>query len=148
MKNVMKLVPIILLPIMLYSTEVPYSSVTLSYFVKDKVYTYEEKMPKLNILEMEEDNSAVTIVKSSTKRYVQDKLEVEFTVLVTLNRDIDDLVISDNIIEGFSYKKASLRLNNDSPNDFKLLDRDLTINIGDVKQGFSYKMSYIAEPIS
>lgn len=144
----MKLVPIILLPIMLYSTEVPYSTVTLNYFVNDKVYTYEEKMPKLNILEMEEDNSALTIVKSSRKQYVHDKLEIEFTVLVTLHRDIEDLVISDNIVEGFIYKEASLRLNDDAPNDFKLLDRDLTIKVGDVKQGFSYKMSYIAEPIS
>jgi hypothetical protein len=148
MKNIIKLVPIILFPIMLYSTEVPYSTVTLSYFVKDKVYTYEEQIPKLDILEMEKENSALTVVKSSTKRYVKDKLEVEFTVLVTLNRNIDDLVISDNIVEGFRYKKASLRLNNDFPNNFKLLERDLTINVGDVKEGFSYKMSYIAEPIS
>ena len=148
MKNIIKLPFVLLLPIVVCSTETPFNSATLSYMVEEKVYTYQEKIPLLNILKMEKNNSPLTIVKSSEKHYIKEKLEVEFVVLVTLHRDVNNLIISDNIIEGFQYKDTSIRLNNHFPKNFKLLDRVLTVPIGDAKRGYSYKMSYIIEPIS
>ena len=148
MKNIIKLPLIIFLPSMVYSTEIPFNSATLSYMIEKKTYTYEERIPLLNILKMETKNSAVTIVKSSEKHYVKEKLEVEFIVLVTLHRDVNDLIISDNIVEGFKYKDTSIRLNNYFPKKFKLLNGVLTVPLGDVKSGYSYRMRYIAEPIS
>jgi hypothetical protein len=148
MKNIIKLPLIVFLPIIVYSREIPFNSATLSYMIEDKIYTYEEKIPLLNILKTEKNNNAVTVIKSSEKHYIKDKLEVEFIVLVTLNRDVNDLTISDNIVEGFQYKDTSLRLNNRFPQKFKLLDKVLTIPIGDVKSGYSYKMRYLTKPIS
>jgi len=138
----------LLLPIMIYSTEISFNRATLSYTVENEFHTYQERVPLLNILKMEKENSAVTILKSSEQHYIEDKLEVEFTVLVTLHRDINNLTISDNITQGFKYKDASIHLNNHFPSNFKLLDKVLTIHIGDAKAGYSYKMSYIVKPIS
>jgi len=139
---------LVCLPIMIYAIEIPFNSATLSYMIEKKIHTYQEKIATLNLLKKEKKGSAVTVVKSSRKYYIKEKLEIEFKVSVTLHRDIKDLIISDNFVEGFEYKDSSIRLNNIFPKKFKLLDRVVTIPIGDVKSGQSYEMRYIVKPTS
>jgi hypothetical protein len=146
MKNIIKLSIVLFSPIFLYSIDVPSYNSILSYTVEDKFHTYQEKIPLLDILQIEQNDNAVTVVKSSKKHYTNNRLEIEFIIEVTLHRDITDLVISDNITQGFKYQDASIRLNRNFPSDFDLLDSVLTLHVGDAKKGYSYTMSYIAEP--
>jgi len=146
MENIIKLAIISLLSLQLSAKEVPFNTSTLSYRVDDKVHTYQEKIPLLKILKKDKNSEAITVIKSSENHYDKDKLEIEFIVMVTLHRDINNLTISDNIIQGFQYKNASIRLNNTLPTNFKVLDRAVTIYVGDVKKGESYKMRYLVEP--
>lgn len=146
MENIIKLAIISLLSLQLSAKEVPFNTSTLSYRVDDKVHTYQEKIPLLKILKKDKKSEAITVIKSSENHYDKDKLEIEFIVMVTLHRDINNLTISDNIIQGFQYKNASIRLNNTLPTNFKVLDRAVTIYVGDVKKGESYKMRYLVEP--
>jgi len=146
MENIIKLAIISLLSLQLSAKEVPFNTSTLSYCVDDKVHTYQEKIPLLKILKKDKKSEAITVIKSSENHYDKDKMEIEFIVMVTLHRDINNLTISDNIIQGFQYKNASIRLNNTLPTNFKVLDRAVTIYVGDVKKGESYKMRYLVEP--
>jgi glycerophosphoryl diester phosphodiesterase len=146
MENIIKLAIISLLSLQLSAKEVPFNTSTLSYRVDDKVHTYQEKIPLLKILKKDKKSEAITVIKSSENHYDKDKMEIEFIVMVTLHRDINNLTISDNIIQGFQYKNASIRLNNTLPTNFKVLDRAVTIYVGDVKKGESYKMRYLVEP--
>ena len=118
--------------------------VTIEYLFEDKFYSSKERVD-LNISLVDEDDSTVSIVKSSDKRVIDGIAEVTFRVDVTVNKDIEDLIISDEIANGSIYQDGSLILNGVTPSSFILLDNAVSITIGDSKAGAIYNMSYIAK---
>jgi hypothetical protein len=116
--------------------------ITVEYFLKDTFYSSKKKVD-LNISIAQESDSTVSIVKSSDKRIIDDMLEITFKVDVTVNKNIEDLIISDKIATGFTYQDDSLMLNGIAPDKFIILDDAVSITIGDAKEGEIFNMTYI-----
>ena len=117
--------------------------VTVEYFLEDTFYSSKKRVD-LNISIAKESDSTVSIVKSSNQRVVDDMVEVTYMVDLTVNNNIEDLIISDEIASGSIYQKGSLMLNGLTPDNFILLNDAVSVKIGKAKVGEIYNMSYIA----
>jgi hypothetical protein len=82
--------------------------------------------------------------KTAQKIYAEDNstLGIELSVVVTVNRYISNLVIGDEIADGYAYQDGTLLLNNVVPKSFLLLDTALSLSVGDVKEGEVYRLVY------
>jgi hypothetical protein len=141
-KTIIKLILFLLLSSLAYSKIIT-NSVTLSYLFEDKFYSYTEDT-NISVVDESQNGDALSITK--TAQYVDDNStsKVEFNIVVTINRDISDLIIGDKIADGFIYQEGSLLLNDIAPANFLLLDSALSLSIGDVKEGEVYTLTYIA----
>lgn len=125
-------------------TKIITNSVTISYLFEDDFYSYQSDS-NITIVDESPNGDALSMTKIAQERYTEDNstLEVEISVLVTINRDIMDLIIGDEIAKGFSYQDGSLRLNGVAPSSFLLLDSALSLSIGDVREGEVYTLDYM-----
>ena len=143
MKTSIKLISFLLLSAIAYAKVTPYTLVTIKYMMGGKTYSYQEKIGDSNLSKEAEDSDALSIFKSADRKYRDDYLEVLFKVEVRVNRDISNLVISDEIDKQLSYQEGSLLLNGKSPNRSDIVKNILNITIGDAKEGELYRLSYV-----
>ena len=141
MKTTLKLISFFLfLSAIAYATATPYSYVTIKYMMDGKFYSYQ--IDDSNMSKEVEDSDALTIFKSAEKKYKDEHIEVLFKIEVKVNRDISNLIISDEIDSNVNYQKDSLLLNNHSPKSSNIVKNRLNVTIGDAKEGQVYKLSY------
>jgi len=141
MKVVIKLISLFLLSSLAYSKAI-YNSVSIHYSFGKNSYFYEKEI-KLDISEVSKGSSALTIIKSSYNRVVGNHLEVTFNLFITVNRDISDLIIGDEIAKRLSYQDGTLLLNGVSIKKIRLSNSALSVPIGNAKKGESYTLSYV-----
>jgi hypothetical protein len=118
--------------------------VTVEYFLEDTFYSSKKRVD-LNISIAKESDDTVSIIKSSNQRVADNIAEVAFNVDLTVNENIKDLILSDEIATGYIYQEGSLRLNGIIPDKFILLDDSISITIGDAKEGDIYNMTYLTK---
>jgi hypothetical protein len=147
MRVTIKLISFLLLLLSSISyTQIITSSTTINYLFEDNSYSSQKDF-NITVLDKSQNGDALSMIKTDKKRYIEDNstIEVEFSIVVTINRDISDLIIADDIAEGFVYKEGTLLLNGVAPNSFLLLDSAWSLSIGDVKEGEIYRLSYITQ---
>ena len=117
--------------------------ITINYSFGNKSYTHQEDS-NISVLDKTQNGDALRMIKTAQKKYKDDNntFEVEFNIEVIVNKDITDLIIGDEIVNGFVYQDGSLLLNGISPSSFLLFDSALSLSIGDVKKGEVYTLSY------
>lgn len=120
--------------------------ITINYSFGNKFYTHQEDST-ISVLDKSQNGDALRMIKTAQKKYKEDNItfEVKFNIEVTVNRDISELIIGDEIVDGFIYQDGSLLLNGISPSSFLLFDSALSLSIGDVKEGEVYTLSYIVK---
>jgi hypothetical protein len=145
MRVAIKLISLFLLSSLAYSKIIT-NSVTISYLFGDESHFY-QKDSNISVLDKSQNGDALRMIKTAQKKYKEDNItfEVKFNIEVTVNRDISELIIGDEIVDGFIYQDGSLLLNGISPSSFLLFDSALSLSIGDVKEGEVYTLSYIVK---
>jgi hypothetical protein len=145
MRVKIKLIFFLLLSSVAY-TQIITSNTTIDYLFEEESYSYQKDF-NISVLDRSQNGDALSMIKIGKKRYKEDNctLEIEFSILITVKRDIYELIIGDEIAEGFVYEDGSLLLNGVAPSSFLLLDSALSLSIGDVKEGEIYSLNYIAK---
>ena len=140
MKTKIKLISFLLLSAIAYATTTPYTLISITYTMKGKSYSYQ--IDDSNLSKELDDSDALSIFKSAEKKYKNNYIEVLFKIEVKINRDISNLVISDEIDSRVSYQESSLLLNNKSLAHSNIVKNMLNVTIGDAKEGEVYILQY------
>lgn len=145
MRLFLTLISVLVLSSFAYS-KVSTTNATISYLLGDNLYSHHMDS-NLTLLDESQNGDALSMIKTTQERYTEDNstIELEIKISVTINRDIVDLVIADEIAYGFTYQDGSLLLNGIALSSFLLLDSALSFSVGNVKKAEIYELRYIVK---